>query len=78
MHDFIFADGAESTGRTFVCHTAESGLGQQHGVAEGEGQDDVDDEKGAAAVFGGQIGKTPDVSQSHRGTGCGQNIAEMT
>ena len=39
---FRFAERLESADRAFSCHASDGGLGNDHGVAEGKSQDDVD------------------------------------
>ena len=73
----LFAKGAESAHRAFSGHAAQCGLGHDHRVAEGDRQQDIDEQENAAAVFGRQIGETPDVAQAHRSTGCRQNKADL-
>ena len=64
-------------GRSFAGHAADGGLGHDHGIAEGHGQDDIDQQENAAAVLGGQVGKAPDVPQAD-GRACGgQDKADL-
>ena len=53
----IRADGA------FAGHAADGGFDDNHRIAEGHGQDDIDQQENAAAVLCGQIGEAPDVPQ---------------
>ena len=46
--------------RAFVGHTAQRGLGHDHGIAKGDCQQNVYQQKNAAAVFGCQIREAPD------------------
>ena len=57
--------------RAFVGHTAQRGLGYDHGIAKGDCQQNVYQQKNAAAVFGCQIREAPDVAQTHR-SACGR------
>ena len=57
--------------RAFVGHTAQRGLGHDHGIAKGDCQQNVYQQKNAAAVFGCQIREAPDVAQTHR-SACGR------
>ena len=67
-----------SADRAFFGHAADRGFGNDHRVAEGHGQDDVDQQKNAAAVFGGEIGEAPDVSKTYGRTGGGKNKADFS
>ena len=60
----------EGSNRAFVGHTSDGCFGNDHCVAEGQCQNDIDEQEYAAAVFGCQVWKAPDVSQSYRGAGC--------
>ena len=61
------AKGGEGPHGALLGHAAQGGLRHDHGIAEGKGQNDIDQQKNSAAVFGRQIGKAPDVPQAHRG-----------
>ena len=67
----LFAKGAKGTHRAFVGHAAQCRFGHDHGVAKGDGQHDVHQQKNAAAVFRGEIRKPPDVAKAHR-SACGR------
>ena len=60
------ADGGECAHRAFPGHPAQRRLGHDHGVAEGEGEDDVDEQENAAAVLCREVGETPDIAEAHR------------
>ena len=68
---------AVSAHRAFAGHPAQRRFGNDHGVAKGDSQQDVDEQKNAAAVFCGQIREAPDVSQPDRRTGGGQHESEF-
>ena len=71
------AIGLERTHRTLARQTAQRRFGDHHGVPEGEGQDKIGQKEHAAAVFCGQIRKTPDVSQTDGRACCRQNITQF-
>ena len=71
------ADGGECAHRAFPGHPAQRRLGNDHGVAEGEGEDDVDEQEDAAAVLGRKIGEAPDVAEAHRRACSGENEADL-
>ena len=58
--------------------TADGDLGNQQGEAESQGQDQVAQQEDAAAILGGQVGETPDVTQTHRAAGCRQHKTQGT
>ena len=60
------ADGGECAHRAFLGHPAQRRLGHDHGVAESEGEDDVDEQENAAAVLCCEIGETPDIAEAYR------------
>ena len=68
---------AVSAHRAFAGHPAQRRLGHDHGVAEGEGEDDVDEQEDAAAVLGRKIGKAPDVAEAHRRACSGENESDL-
>ena len=68
---------AVSAHRAFAGHPAQRRFSNDHGVAKGDSQQDVDEQKNAAAVFCGQIREAPDVSQPDRRTGGGQHESEF-
>ena len=71
------AEGLVGPHRAFAGHAADGGLGHDHGIAEGHGQNNIDQQEDAAAVFGCQIGKAPDVPQAD-GRACGgQDKADL-
>ena len=72
-----FAEGGERAHRAFLGHPAQRRLGHDHGVAEGEGEDDVDEQEDAAAVLGRKIGKAPDVAEAHRRACSGENESDL-
>ena len=72
------AEGGESTYGALARHAANGGLRYDHGVAKGQGQDDVDQQKNTAAIFGGQIGEPPDIAQAYRGPGSGQDKPDFS
>ena len=51
--------------RTLAGLAANRNLGDQQGEAEGQRQDQIDQQEQTAAVFGGQIGKTPDITKTY-------------
>ena len=61
-----FAEGGERAHRAFLGHPAQRRLGHDHGVAEGEGEDDVDEQENAAAVLCCEVGETPDIAEAYR------------
>ena len=73
----LFAEGGERAHRAFLGHPAQRRLGHDHGVAEGEGEDDVDEQKDAAAVLGRKIGEAPDVAEAHRRACSGENESDL-
>ena len=50
---------AVSAHRAFAGHPAQRRFGNDHGVAKGDSQQDVDEQKNAAAVFCGQMFPNP-------------------
>ena len=68
---------AVSTHRALAGHPAQRRFGNDHGVAKGDSQQDVDEQKNAAAVFCGQIREAPDIAQPDRRTGGGQHESEF-
>ncbi len=52
---------------------ADGQLRHQGRVGQGEGQNEINDDERGAAVIGGVGGKAPDVAESHRGAGGGEN-----
>jgi len=60
----------EGSNRAFVGHTSDGCFGNDHCVAEGQCQNDIDEQEYAATVFGCQVWEAPDVSKSYRGAGC--------
>ena len=57
--------------RAFVGHTAQRGLGHDHRITKCNCQQNVYQQKNAAAVFGCQIREAPDIAQTHR-SACGR------
>ena len=66
---FRFSKGTVSAYRALLCHTSQSCLCYDHGVAEGQGQNDINQKENTAAVFGGQVRKAPDIAQAY-GSAC--------
>ena len=67
----LFAKGRESAHRALLGHPAQSRLRHDHGIAERERQQNVDEQKDAAAILGRQIRETPDVAKAN-GRACGR------
>ena len=57
------AEGLVRADGTLAGHAADGGFGDDHRIAEGHGQDDIDQQENAAAVLCRQIGEAPDVPQ---------------
>ena len=55
----------ERTDRAFARHAAQRRLGDDHGIAERHGQQDIDQQEDPAAVFRGQIREAPDVPKAN-------------
>ncbi len=53
----LFAKGRESAHRALLGHPAQSRLRHDHGIAKRERQQNVDEQKNAAAILGRQIRK---------------------
>ena len=67
------AERLECADRAFAGHAANRGFRDDHRIAEGQRQKNINQQKNAAAVFGRQIRKAPDVAQPHGGPGCGEH-----
>ena len=63
--------------RAFSCHASDGGLGNDHGVAEGERQQDINEEENSSAVFCCEVGKTPDISKSDGSACCSQHVTDF-
>ena len=61
----------------FSCHASDGGLGNDHGVAEGERQQDINEEENSSAVFCCEVGKTPDISKSDGSACCSQHVTDL-
>ena len=55
----------ERADRAFARHAAQRRLGDDHGIAERHGQQDIDQQEDPAAVFRGQIREAPDVPKAN-------------
>ena len=66
-----------SAHRTLSGHTTQRRFRHNHGIAKGQRQDNIDQQKNTATIFGSQIGKSPDVAQSHRCAGCRQHKSDF-
>ena len=53
-------------------------LRHHQGKTEGDGQDQVNQEEDPSPVLGGQVGETPDVPESYRRTGSGQDESQLS
>ena len=60
------AEKTKGSDRALFGHTSDGSLRHDHGIAEGQRQNDIDQQEDPPAVFGRQIGKPPDIAQSHR------------
>ena len=66
----------ESTDRTLLGAASQGALGNNHRIAEAQHEEQVDQEEDTAAVFCGEIGKTPDITQTDGGAGRRKNETE--
>ena len=72
-----FAEGLKRADGAFAGHAADGGFRDDHGIAEGQRQQDVDQQEDAAAVLGRQIGEAPDVAKAHGGPGRGEHEPDL-
>ena len=66
------------TAGTLSCHSSQRCLGNHHRVAEGHSQNDIGQNKNPSTVLCGQIGETPDITESHSGTGSSEDVSQFT
>ena len=70
-------EGAEGPHGVAVRGAAYGELREHQRQSEQQDTEDIDDQKGAAAVVSGDVGETPDVSQTYRTAGCDQHGAQL-
>ena len=67
------AEGAVGSHGAESCLSAETRFGHDERVAEGEHENEIDQQEDASSVLGGEIGESPDVSETYGRTGHGEN-----
>ena len=73
-----FSKEMKRTYRTFAGHTSKRGFSYDHGVTEGQCQQNIDKQENTAAVFGRKIWKTPYISKTNGGTRRRKDEAELS
>ena len=78
MTPLLGHQGAHGIDGALAAAPSEHDLGDHDGDADGHGTQDVDQDKGPAAVLPGGVREAPDVAEPHSRAGRGQDEGQAT
>ena len=72
------SEGAEGADGALSCASSDGRLSDDHGIAEGQGQKDIDQKEYTSAVPCGEIRKAPDIAETDGCAGCGKDKSQLS